>query len=172
MAKFNIYVSGNRLVSNSGPALMLYRQGRIGELVEGKVHYSACEALYLLNRGKAKIIKYEKEISAEDFLKIAERKDRNFFTKYRVYSELRDRGYAVKTALKYGADFRVYEKGKTLTDEHSKWIVFPVSESDKMTWQDFAAKNRVAHSTKKNLLIAVVDDEEDITYYEVSWLKP
>ena len=35
-----------------------------------------------------------------------------------------------------------------------------------------SAKNRVAHSTKKNLLLAIVDEEEVITYYEVRWLRP
>jgi len=38
--------------------------------------------------------------------------------------------------------------------------------------QDFSAKNRVAHSTKKNLLIGIVDEENDVTYYEISWVKP
>ena len=41
-----------------------------------------------------------------------------------------------------------------------------------MTWYEFAAKNRVAHSTKKNLLIAIVDAEADVTFYEIQWLKP
>ncbi|MBU1252016.1 MAG: tRNA-intron lyase, partial [Nanoarchaeota archaeon] len=37
---------------------------------------------------------------------------------------------------------------------------------------DFSAKNRVAHSTKKNLLLAIVDEEGDVSYYEVRWVKP
>jgi tRNA-intron endonuclease len=41
-----------------------------------------------------------------------------------------------------------------------------------MTWHDFSAKNRIAHSTKKNLLIAIVDEEGDVSYYEVSWKRP
>jgi tRNA splicing endonuclease len=40
-----------------------------------------------------------------------------------------------------------------------------------MTWQDFASKNRIAHSTKKRLLIAVVDEENDVSYFEINWMK-
>ena len=86
--------------------------------------------------------------------------------------DLREKGYIVKSALKFGADFRVYNKGANLGDDHAKWIVFCEHESNKASWTDFAAKNRVAHSTKKNLLIGIVDEEGDVTYYEVSWVKP
>jgi tRNA splicing endonuclease len=41
-----------------------------------------------------------------------------------------------------------------------------------MTWHEFSAKNRVAHSTKKHLMIGVVDDEGDVSYWEVRWLRP
>ncbi|MBW2998063.1 tRNA-intron lyase, partial [Candidatus Woesearchaeota archaeon] len=40
------------------------------------------------------------------------------------------------------------------------------------TWHSFSAKNRVAHSTKKRLMIGTVDDEGDVTYWEVKWIKP
>ena len=45
-------------------------------------------------------------------------------------------------------------------------------EAEHLTWYEFAAKNRVAHSTKKRLLIAVVDDEGDVSYWECRWLRP
>lgn len=85
---------------------------------------------------------------------------------------MRDRGYTIKTALKFGAEFRVYDKGKKPGEEHARWILYPVRESDMLTWHEFAAKNRVAHSTKKNLLIGIVDEENDTTYYEIRWVKP
>ena len=92
--------------------------------------------------------------------------------KYPVFNDLRERGYIVKTALKFGADFRVYDKGARPGKKHAKWIVFTDHESKKISWNDFSAKNRVAHSTRKNLLLAIVDEEGDITYYEVKWVKP
>ena len=89
-----------------------------------------------------------------------------------VFKDLRGRGYILKTALKFGGDFRVYERNQKPGEEHAKWILYCIKESDVLRWQDFAAKNRVAHSTKKKLLVAIVDEENDITYYEVKWLRP
>jgi len=114
----------------------------------------------------------DKKLTQKEILKKFERIDKKFKTKYLVFKNLRQKGYIVKSALKFGAEFRVYEKGKKINNSHSKWICFPVSENKQMTWQDFSAKNRVAHSTKKNLLIAIADEEGDISYYEVKWTQP
>jgi len=51
-------------------------------------------------------------------------------------------------------------------------VVFPVHEGGTLTWYDFAAKNRVAHSTRKRLLMAIVDDENCPTFYEIKWVRP
>jgi len=74
--------------------------------------------------------------------------------------------------LKFGADFRVYDRGVKPGEDHAKWIIYPVYESSTLTWHEFSAKNRVAHSTKKRLLIAVLDAENDITYWEIRWTRP
>ena len=85
---------------------------------------------------------------------------------------MRNRGFIVQPALKFGAEFRVYARGVKPGQDHAKWILYPVSENSSLTWHDFSAKNRVAHSTKKNLLIGIVDEEQDVTYYEIRWIKP
>ena len=75
-------------------------------------------------------------------------------------------------ALKFGADFRVYDRGVKPGEDHARWVIYPVKEGEVLTWHDFAAKNRVAHSTKKRLMIGIVDDEGDVTYYEIRWMRP
>ena len=105
-------------------------------------------------------------------IKKARKFEPNFWIKYVVYRDMRSRGYIVKTALKFGADFRVYDRGIKPGDDHAKWILYPVHEGSVLTWHDFSAKNRVAHSTRKRLLLGIVDDENDCTFYEVSWKRP
>src|SRR3989339_197191 len=113
------------------------------------------------------------KVDLENSFKIKFNKiDKKIHIKYLVFKDLRDKGYTVKTALKFGAEFRIYEKGTKPGKEHAKWIVFTDHESNKLTWHEFSAKNRVAHSTKKNLLLAILDEEGSITYYEVKWVKP
>ena len=105
-------------------------------------------------------------------MKKASKQEPNFFVRYAVFKDLRERGYVVKTALKFGADFRVYDRGVKPGEDHARWVVYPVSEGSTLTWHEFAAKNRVAHSTKKKLLLAVVDNEGDVSYWESGWLRP
>ena len=171
-SSFKAYLSGNKIVSNASEAFSLNSQSCIGDRIENKIHYTFIEALYLIKKGKLSLFKEKKKISDEQLQKLAEKKEHNFFARFRAYTDLKNRGYTVKTALKFGADFRVYGKGMKPGEEHARWIVFAVYETDRLTWHEFAAKNRVAHSTKKNLLIAIVDAEGDLTYYEVQWLRP
>ncbi len=169
---FKAVFASERVFSNSQEAFTLYEQSRLGEPVEGKVYYSLVEALYLVERGKMNIYSGKKKFSFNSFLQHAQGIENNFHTRFIVFRDMRNRGYIVKTALKFGADFRIYERGVKPGEEHAKWILYPVYESTGLTWHEFAAKNRVAHSTKKRLLIAIVDDENDVTYYEIAWKKP
>ncbi len=166
------YLSGEIIYSNSSDAHSLYDKSRFGEKADGKIQYSFYEAIFLVEKEKMEIFSRNQKISHKELLGKISRFDKKVMVKYLVFKDLRNKGYIVKTALKFGADFRVYEKGKKLGKEHSKWIVFADHESKKLTWHEFSAKNRVAHSTKKNLLLAIVDEEGDITYYEVKWTKP
>ena len=152
----------------------LYDKTRYGEPLDTKkFQYSLVEALYLVERGKLKIVNDKnKEILFEDFVKKARKIEPNFWIRYVVFKDLRKRGYIVKTALKFGADFRVYDRGVKPGEDHARWIVFPVSEVEHLTWHGFSAMNRVAHSTRKRLLVGVVDSEGDCTFYEIRWLRP
>jgi len=170
--KIKAVLAAGAVTSNTKEAINLYGKSRFGEMKEGKVQYSLAEAIFLVEAKKMDVYVKNKKILSKKFLEKAQDLDKKILTKYIVFKDLRKRGYIVKTALKFGADFRVYEKGKKPGEEHARWILYPVKESETMTWHDFSAKNRVAHSTKKKLLIAVVDEENDVTYYEVAWTRP
>ena len=170
--KIKAIFSGEHVFSNSAAANNLHAKSRFGEVVGDKVQYSLVETCYLLDEGSMEVFKKSKKLIADKFSELACEIEQNFMIRYAVFADLRNKGYVVKTALKFGADFMVYDKGKKPGEAHARWIIFPVYESSSLTWQDFAAKNRVAHSTKKNLLIAIVDDSGDVIYYNVSWLMP
>lgn len=165
-------VFGDIIFSNKKEAFSLHASSRFGEQKEGKIIYSMVEALYLIEKGKLELMDGKKKISFDKLMQEARKEDARISVKYSVFRDMRNRGYTVKTALKFGAEFRVYDKGMHPGEEHAKWILYPVKEQDTLTWHEFSAKNRVAHSTKKNLLIGIVDEEGDVTYYQVSWTKP
>ncbi|MBM3232413.1 tRNA-intron lyase [Candidatus Pacearchaeota archaeon] len=166
------HISSEKIHSTSQDSFSLYEKSRFGEKVKDRIEYSWVEALFLASKNKLTLNHKNKEISFDKAISIAKRHDKRIETKLILFENLREKGYIVKTALKFGADFRVYKKGSKPGEDHALWLAYVVRESEPHTWHDFAAKNRVAHSTKKKLLIGIVDDENDVTYYEVSWLKP
>lgn len=168
------FLKGRVLTENSDKAKDLYNQSRFGVILDGgRVQLSLLETLYLVEKGKLLVMDgRNKEITHENFLKKAQKLESNVWIRYCVFRDMRNKGYIIKTALKFGADFRVYDRGIKPGEDHARWVVFPVHESSSLTWYEFSAKNRVAHSTKKRLLLGVVDDEGDVTYYEVRWLRP
>ena len=173
MVKIRATLIGEKISSNSKQAIDTFSSHRLGEKLNEKIVYSLPEALFLVESKKMDVSDFRnKKLSQKNLLRKFEKIDKKFRIKYTVFKDLRKRGYIVKTALKFGAEFRVYEKGKEVGKNHAKWILFPVSENQQLTWHDFSAKNRVSHSVKKNLLIAIVDEEDDVSYYEVSWKKP
>lgn len=152
----------------------LVENSAFGTKISGKKYQlSLLEALYLSEKKKLTILdNNKKSISFDSFVHKAKESEPNFWIRYSVFRDLRSRGYIVKTALKFGADFRVYDRGVKPGDDHARWVVYAVHEGQTLTWHEFAAKNRVAHSTKKRLLIGILDDEDDVTYYEIRWVRP
>jgi tRNA-intron endonuclease len=169
-----IFARERVIAESSDKSRELYDKSRYGSLLEdGKLQLSLLEALYLMEKGKIVVLDgRKKQISFEKFVKKAQKLEPNFWIRYCVFKDIRNRGYIIKTALKFGADFRIYDRGYKPGETHAKWIVYPVHEGESLTWYEFAAKNRVAHSTKKRLLIGIVDDEGDVTYYEIRWVRP
>jgi len=164
-------MSGERIFSNSIEAFNLYEKSRFGEKTGEKVEYSLVESLFLVSQERMQVFSGKKEMDPDSLMSKMRRIDKKIGTKFVVFSDLRKRGYIVKSALKFGAEFRVYGRGVKPGEDHAQWIVFCVRENEQLKWHEFAAKNRIAHSTKKNLLLGIVDEEGDVSYYEVEWKR-
>ena len=154
-------------------AISLNQKSAFGRLEEDVLELSIIEAFYLMEKGRLDIYK-----SSDDDEKIEPNyirdiiKKNSAYGKYIVYKDLKDRGYIIKTGFKYGSEFRLYERGKSPGEGHSDYLVKIIHENYNVNALDFASYIRVAHGVKKSLLLAVVDDDEDITYYQVEWIKP
>ncbi len=89
-----------------------------------------------------------------------------------VFRDLKNRGYIIKTGFKYGSEFRLYERGTSPGNGHSNYLVKVTTEKDNLPLKDLSSQVRVAHGVNKYLLLAVVDQENDITYYNIEWTRP
>ncbi|MEM0465494.1 MAG: tRNA-intron lyase [Candidatus Pacearchaeota archaeon] len=168
---FPIYLEGERIFSNSKIAIDTQDRKKLGEIKDGKVIYNPFEAFYLLENKKAKLIKNDKELKEQEILKIFS-KNKDFITKYLVFKDLKNKGYVIKAGIKFGEEFRVYNKEDYKKNKHAKWICYPIKSIDNIKIKEFIAKLRVSHASGKKLLLAIVDSEEDIIYYEIDWIKP
>ena len=105
-------MAGDKITSNEQAAFSLHEKSSFGEKKSGKIEYSVIEALSLLQEGKIAVFSGKKQMLFEQLIKKFKKNDKKIETKLAVYSDLRNRGYIVKSALKFGAEFRVYNKGK------------------------------------------------------------
>ncbi len=91
---------------------------------------------------------------------------------------MRERGYLVKTGFKFGAHFRVYERGVKLkrgpkeAHEHTKFVVHAISEEDRFSYPELSRATRLAQNIRAKMVWAVVDSENDVTYYEIFRVTP
>ncbi|MEW6295060.1 MAG: tRNA-intron lyase [Candidatus Diapherotrites archaeon] len=148
-------------------------QKGFGEKKEFEFVLDLIEAFYLLEKEKIELEDSKGEkIGEKEILKIAEKKDKEFYRKFLVYRDLRERGFVVKTGFKFGFDLRVYPRGKKPGEEHTQWVVAVKSQNDKMNMIELSRKVRLSGNIKTTLLFAVVDSENDINYYEIKRLVP
>ncbi len=131
------------------------------------------EALFLLENKKIKIKDSKnKTVSKKKIVSLGEKIDKKFYSVYTVFTDLRNRGYVVKTGYKFGFHFRVYPRGKKAGQAHSKWVVTVLTQNDKINLVDFSKMVRLSGNIHTKLLLAVVDSENDISYYETERITP
>ena len=164
---------GELVVIKDQKAVALHEKSHYGKFNLDELQLSPMEALYLQEKGKIRILDKTpngKILSVDEMWEMVQ--NQGMLYKYIVFRDLRNRGYVVKTGFKYGSEFRLYERGKSPGDGHSDFVVKVVTEDENISVFNFSSYVRVAHGVKKKLLMAVVDDEQDITYYNVEWTRP
>ena len=156
----------------------VYEPGYYGKQVGDRLELSLVEACLLIKRGRIRVFSDSRQLTFAELYDHARNLDRRFTERYRVYEDLRERGLLVRTGFKFGCDFRVYERGVQLkkgpksAKEHTKWIVFSVPEDYTLSFQELSRSVRLAHNIRAKMLWAVVDNEGDVTYYQITRHKP
>jgi tRNA-intron endonuclease len=145
---------------------------RYGELNDNFLSLSLVEALYVVSKNWLRVKdKRNKFLSFEELYDYAHQIEEKLCIRYLVYKDLRNRGYTVKTGLKYGSDFRLYERSN-IDEVHSTYLVKVFSEEKPCDISEITGFVRVAHSVRKKLIVAIVDADGDVVYYNMSYLKP
>jgi len=139
------------------------------KLYKYKVPYelSFYDGLYLLDRNVIRIFRDSKKVGRKTLISIARLVIDDFDAKYRVYEDLRNKGFIVKPGLKYGADFVVYVYGPGI--DHSPFVVSVFSRKIELKGQDFLRSGRLSWSVRKRWVLACVSNV--IRYFVFEWDK-
>lgn len=156
----------------------VYSQYYYGKKTDQGLELSFTEGMHLFDRDLAEISVEGENPGREELYREFVERDEEFELKYRVYSDLRERGFIVKSGFKFGTHFRVYPRGANpYTDEkgkkdHTKWVVQAVRESESRDMEEISRAVRLAHNIRARMLWGVVDSEGDVTYLEIKHVKP
>ena len=150
--------------------IALNEKSYFGKIEEDCLYLSLIEACYLSEKGRLNV--FEDNVECLTSYLIDMLRTKGLYGKYIVYRDLKDRGYIIKTGFKYGAEFRLYNRGRGPGKGHSDYLVKVVFEEYDIDVLDFASYIRVSHGVNKKLLLAIVDEDFDITYYNVEWTRP
>jgi len=138
---------------------VLYDQSGYGRPEKAGLRLAPEEAAYLVNREKIVIPGYGFDRILSLF---AEKPD--FLRNFLVYRDIRERGYAIQTGPH---DFRVFRRGQRPGSGQSQYLVRVLSERDLIDFDVLIEEATASAHMRKQHVLAVVDDENELTYYEV-----
>ncbi|WOF15274.1 tRNA-intron lyase [Methanoplanus sp. FWC-SCC4] len=142
----------------------LYDQGGYGRPDKNGLKLSPEEALYLLGRNKIEVKGHSFESLFAAFTE-----ESDFLRKFLVYRDIRERGYVIQSGPH---DFRVFRRGEKPGTGRSQYLMRVLSERDLVDFGKFAEEAQTARNMRKQFLLAVADDEDEITYYEIKTSDP
>jgi tRNA-intron endonuclease len=154
----------DRILAGKQAVNELYNTGYYGRPKGDNLELTLVEAAYLLYKKKLDIESQSKVLGFEDFFTEASKMQQQFELKYIVYKDLRERGFYVQPSV---TDFRVYPRGGHPGKTPAKSFVYVRSERIPMPLPDLLTSLNAADNVHKQMVLAIVDEESDLTYYEV-----
>lgn len=159
-----------RVVVKGEYAPVVYEAGYYGTLKgTDKLTLEPEEALLLTRRQRIQVHDTEGvELEFSDLLERLAEGQPGLWTRFLVYSDLRSRGYVVRTGYGKGLLFRVYPRGAKLNEATAKYFVCAISEGSPLKVAELDAFSKQAKRNRKKLMLAVLDRQGETTYYLVA----
>lgn len=149
-------------------ANIIYENGYYGSFNDDrKLILSPVESLLLVERGRLNITADDKidAFTFDEILTYFLKNDPQIWTRYLVYRDLRSRGYIVRTGLGDPIHYRIYPRGGVLGKDEAAYLVCIVVEGTPFKLDVLDSVTRQARNVRKKLVLAVVDNVGEVTYY-------
>ncbi|MGC8607185.1 MAG: tRNA-intron lyase [Vulcanisaeta sp.] len=175
---FKGYLIGSAVVvTDINEARKLYSMGFYGKFVnEDKVklsevnnvnsplQLSIIEALYLVDKGFLEVFDCNgNKLTRDDLVKVGHNTVTNFDQVYTIYRELRDGGFVVKSGLKFGSLFAVYERGPGI--DHAPVLLHFIEPRRAVSALDITRAARLSHSVNKRFVLATQSEVDGKMHY-------
>ena len=159
-----------RVVVEGEYASVLYEAGYYGTLKDtAKLILESEEALLLTRRERIQVRDTKgAELEFSALLERLAEGHPGLWTRFLVYSDLRSRGYVVRTGYGKGLLFRVYPRGAKLNEATAKYFVCAISVGSPLKVTELDAFTKQAKRNRKKLMLAVLDRQGETTYYLVA----
>ncbi|KAF5410901.1 MAG: tRNA-intron lyase [Euryarchaeota archaeon] len=155
----------DNIITAEGDAVSeLYDRGFYGRVKDGRLELALVEGAYLLYRKKIEVLLNGESVDFKTFFEIASRRITDFELGYIVFKDLRERGYYTKMSP---IGFRLYPRGGHPGKTAAHIFVYLISERSHLPLQRMIRELNRAENARKRLILAIVDEESDITFYEL-----
>ncbi len=137
----------------------------------GGLELDLLEAIYLVEADRLAVRRKGRAVKARELFRAASAAVDSFEIRYLVYRDLRQRGYVVE-ARAGPVDFQVYPRGGAPRKTPSRYWVRALSERATFDLAELLERADEAAGVRKTLLLGLVDEESDVTYYSVREAHP
>jgi tRNA-intron endonuclease, archaea type len=160
-------VNNHILIKKSSDVGRLYNKSHIGTPVSGNIlQLDLLEGVFLVDEGKMRLYQQSKPVDFQHLVMLAAQQIPDFETKYLVFKDLRNRGHAI-TACSDGRPV-TFQRFRQKNESVPLCSIAAFSERDILDID--VTQQMISHVTKNKdvLWFALVDEEGDLTYYDVS----
>ena len=164
---------GDRVaVDDPAEASALYNRGYFGvPRAGGGLDLDLLEAVYLVEAGRLEVHRDGAAVPMRELFRAGGHAMDRFEIRYLVYRDLRQRGYVVE--FQDGpVDFHVLPRGGAPKKTPARYWVRALSERAVFDLAELLDRAEEAASVRKALLLGLVDEESDLTYYAVREAAP
>jgi len=169
--QLKIRIMDNKLVAlkKENPYWRAFYASGFGYVIENALVLHPIEVLYLLDRERAVLIQENKQINFQQYLKYAFERipSADLWRRYIVYRDIRSRGYHAKIRENKLTFLEIFERGKNPLQHDSFAFVMITEAAKELKLDELGDAIEEAKKHGKKLLVALLDELGDITYYSV-----
>ncbi len=146
-------------------------EGHMGRRLGDLHQLSLIEAAHLLAKGQLTLrdAGSGRPLPGATFVERVRHRRPDFDLRFKVYTDLRERGLVVKTGFKYGTHFRAYDRDPG--SEHARFLVHAVPRDLETSWPELSRAVRLAHGVRKEMVFGAADSQ-GVEYLKLRRVRP